>query len=207
MGGRGSGRRKSGAAGPTTAAVLSIDVREFDRRRLFVPEPDQEDEDDWICEAPLSDGFYARCWADRVIVITGCKPGPPDWTRPHHHITVVATPCHLGGARHWFICPEPGCGRRVAILYLRQRFACRICHGLGYPSQRQCARDRAITRARALRRQLGWSGTILDPPQWTKPKGMHWRSYWRLVEDYASVIKRLAGAVKDSLEKSGRPPS
>ena len=33
----------------------------------------------------------------------------------------------------WMICPSPGCGRRVAKLYLpigRSRFACRNCHGV-----------------------------------------------------------------------------
>lgn len=42
------------------------------------------------------------------------------------------TPCNYGGHRPWLICMH--CGRRVAVLYLRIKFACRHCHDLTYRS-------------------------------------------------------------------------
>lgn len=42
------------------------------------------------------------------------------------------TSCNYGGHRPWLICMH--CGRRVAVLYLRIKFACRHCHNLTYTS-------------------------------------------------------------------------
>src|SRR5271169_978560 len=39
-----------------------------------------------------------------------------------------------GWKRFWFLCP--GCGKRVAILYLRKYFRCRHCLRLAYRSQK-----------------------------------------------------------------------
>jgi len=57
-------------------------------------------------------------------------------------IPITTTPCHLGGKRHWFECSLSAhgiyCGRRVAILYLKDGyFACRRCHDLTYRSQKE----------------------------------------------------------------------
>ncbi len=48
------------------------------------------------------------------------------------------TPCHFGGKRYWYQCPE--CGSRRRILYLPPSgnvFACRECHRLTYKSRQQ----------------------------------------------------------------------
>ena len=39
----------------------------------------------------------------------------PEWER--YPVFLDTTLCHIGGERHWFLCPARGCGRRVAILY------------------------------------------------------------------------------------------
>jgi hypothetical protein len=49
-----------------------------------------------------------------------------------------------GWKRFWFLCP--GCGKRVAILYLRKYFRCRHCLGLVYPSQKVTPSQRALSR-------------------------------------------------------------
>jgi hypothetical protein len=49
---------------------------------------------------------------------------------------VTATELPSGGRRWWWVCP--GCGRRRAMLYLRDeppRLSCRVCQGLKYRSQ------------------------------------------------------------------------
>lgn len=68
-------------------------------------------------------------------------------------VELVATPCHLGGVRWWFICPLArngvACGRRVRKLYLNGRyFGCRHCHNLTYRStQESDSRVYALARA------------------------------------------------------------
>jgi hypothetical protein len=57
-------------------------------------------------------------------------------------VRLVATPCHLGGVRWWFLCPlsKNGvpCGKRVRKLYLSGRyFGCRHCHDLTYRSSQE----------------------------------------------------------------------
>jgi len=49
-----------------------------------------------------------------------------------------------GWKRFWFLCP--GCGKRVAILYLRKYFRCRSCLRLAYRSQKVTLSQRALSR-------------------------------------------------------------
>jgi hypothetical protein len=60
-------------------------------------------------------------------------------------------------------------------------FLCRSCCGLPYASQNESDHDRALRRARKLRRRLG-AGAGIGDPIWDKPKGMHWRTFERLKE-------------------------
>jgi hypothetical protein len=71
----------------------------------------------------------------------------------------------------------------VATLYGGRVFACRKCHRLAYPSQREDASDRAGRRADKIRDRLGWDAGILNGPG-SKPKGMHWRTFERLVQEH-----------------------
>ena len=59
-------------------------------------------------------------------------------------IRITTTQPHLGGDRHWFMCPVmrdgKNCGRRVGRLYLPPGagvFGCRVCHNLTYKSARE----------------------------------------------------------------------
>ncbi len=57
-------------------------------------------------------------------------------------ISMVATSCHLGGVRWWFICPLSrngvACGRRVRKVYLHGTyFGCRHCQNLTYTSSQE----------------------------------------------------------------------
>ena len=58
-------------------------------------------------------------------------------------IQLTETPCYFGRLRYWFRCPGPGCGKRVAKLYLppqAPQFLCRQCHNLTYLSCRKSRR-------------------------------------------------------------------
>lgn len=50
-------------------------------------------------------------------------------------VSVIWTPCHYGGQRPWFICPNKSCNRRAAKLYGGKYFLCRKCQGFWYDSQ------------------------------------------------------------------------
>lgn len=102
--------------------------------------------------------------------------------------------CTFGGSRPWWRCPC--CMRRVAVLYVgRDALACRHCHRLAYRGDREADDDRALRRAAAIRRRLGWRPGIAHG-HGGKPKGMHWSTYWRLVARHdASVNQALAGTV------------
>jgi len=105
--------------------------------------------------------------------------GDEEWTREEYPVSLEWTPCFFGGRRAWFLCPRPGCGRRVATLWGGTKFYCRQCWNLAYQSQNETAWDRALTKAQAIRVKLGGHpGCAYDFPE--KPKGMHWRTYYRL---------------------------
>jgi len=101
------------------------------------------------------------------------------------------TACNLGGQRLWFRCPARGCGRRVAILYGGGIFACRHCYKLAYPSQREPSYGRARLRADRIRAKLGWKADILNGGG-VKPKGMHWRTFMRLLAEYEANVEQVA---------------
>jgi hypothetical protein len=93
---------------------------------------------------------------------------PVEWVR-----------CRLGGERPFFGCPS--CERRVLHLYLRERFRCRRCTDLRYPSQREDEFDRARRRAHKLRCRL----QAQKIERWEavpRPKGM-WRKTFKRLEE------------------------
>ena len=109
-----------------------------------------------------------------------------------HVVSTTSTPCHYGGSRPWFLCPN--CGRRAGKLYLPlggRHFLCRRCYDLGYESQWEEPWWRAKRRARKLWQRLGGDpDDDLIPP---RPKGMHWRTYERLIAE-AQRAETLSGA-------------
>ena len=122
------------------------------------------------------------------------RAGDGDWKDQRYPVLIERTPCTLGGARPWFICPAVGCGRRVAILYGGTIFACRHCHRLAYTSTRDDPGGRAIRRADRLRARLGWEPGIINP-EGEKPKWMRWHTFDRLVEQHEQLVIRSMSAL------------
>jgi len=114
-------------------------------------------------------------------------------------VSITWTPCHLGGERPWFLCPC--CGHRVARLYGSTMFACRHCLRLNYRSQQANKRDRATDRSFDLRRALGCDeGFLIRPAEFIrKPKGMHWRTFERKVEEIKHVDARALASAASML--------
>ncbi len=111
------------------------------------------------------------------------------WVRLHYRqngeprdyrVRLETTRPNYGGRRWWFRCPATG--RRVAKLHSPSGgdiFASRRAYGLAYRSQREQSHDRALNRTQDIRMKLGGSPSLAEPfPD--KPKGMWWRTYWRL---------------------------
>lgn len=116
-------------------------------------------------------------------------------------ILIDWTVCHLGGERPWFMCPNPECQRRCAILYQGQIFQCRRCMQLRYPSQREPSYDRLARRAENIRHRLGWTPGILAGPE-KKPRHMHWRTFLRLLDTHEQFVEVAVSGAKP-LQKAG----
>ena len=102
-------------------------------------------------------------------------------------VSLTWTPCYYGGQRPWFICP--GCGRRVAKLYLYRRFfRCRLCHRLVYTSQREDKIGRIGRRLQDIRISLGGSANLSEPFP-SKPAGMQCRTYQKLWRRYLRELE------------------
>ncbi len=152
--------------------LLSIDVRRWARggnlsRRYFGWQ--------WTIngDRTCTIGVYT---SDNHIELAYTKDGE----QYRYPVRLTYTPCYLGGARRWFVCPSVRCQRRAAKLYLGSRyFACRRCYNLAYQSQCYSHHDRALTQAGKIRLKLdGEEGIAWPFPD--KPKRMRWRTYERL---------------------------
>ena len=182
----GSGRHWHCGAKDTTDDYRSIDVRRWQRRGLLAPR--QSFSLQWSRHGEVTASVRVRTEPDRVILSYRHKSFGRDWEDETYPVRLEWTPCHFGGQRPWFLCPAKGCGRRVAILYEGGTFACRDCHQLAYPSQRELACDRAVKRADKIRARLGWEQGIANPKGWQKPKGMHWRTFARLNKEHDRLV-------------------
>ncbi len=80
-------------------------------------------------------------------------------------VSLLTTPCNLGGIRYWFTCPC--CGRRVGGIYLAPgdiHFRCRHCNNLTYRSRNRCPIEseghtsRQIDKLRSEIKRWTWGG-------------------------------------------------
>jgi hypothetical protein len=124
--------------------------------------------------------FQLRCHVPRAVYLAPIAPGQDQ------PVFVTWTPCHYGGARPWFECPL--CHRRAGKLYLRRVWLCRICARLAYGTTRVGKPARLDHWAWKLERRLGlrWNA---DQTWWrvTRPKGMHRRTFDRLLAEWKAV--------------------
>ena len=82
-----------------------------------------------------------------------------------NEVSLVTTPCNLGGVRYWFACPH--CWERVAVLYLAPGdvyFRCRNCNNLSYNSRNYNTMEsfghtsRQIDKLRSEIKRWTWQG-------------------------------------------------
>jgi hypothetical protein len=177
MGGSGSGNRWRLDTKSTTEDYRPLDVRRLARFGVLAPGSGHSWQ--WTCNDVVIGSIQIRAEHDRIVLTYRHRSNGDAWTDKQYPVTVVRTPCNLGGTRPWFICPGRGCGRRVAILYGGGIFACRQCYQLTHASSRENFSDRAARRADRIRVRLGWEPGILNGED-DKPKWMRWRTFERL---------------------------
>ncbi|KUJ78110.1 hypothetical protein AVO45_09125 [Ruegeria marisrubri] len=182
MGGVGSGRHWHWNAKATTSEYLRLDVRRLEREGLL--EPGSYFGWFWKRDGEPVGDIRIRAEFEQIHLNYRTRSHGGDWEQMDYPVRLLSQPCHFGGNRRWFACPARGCGRQVAILYGGGVFACRHCHQLAYPSQREKEFQRYSRRADKIRERLGWE-IGLDVPFGSKPKGMHWRTFDQLVTELA----------------------
>ena len=199
MGGSGSGRRWHFGAKDTIDSYRSIDVRWLKREGMLSPGASRRIT--WSRHGEIVASINVRAELDRVILNYRHRSGGDEWKDESYPIRLTTTPCHMGGERHWFLCPARGCGQRVAVLYGGRIFACRKCYQLAYPSQRENFGDRLARRANGIRNKMGWPVGIFNGCDLGKPKGMHWRTYERLCQEHDILEGQILVELVDDLER------
>lgn len=121
---------------------------------------------------------------DEFITISG------SWRSTRQNIDIESTPCHYGGNRSWFKCPN--CLARVGLLARKHGpFACRKCYSLVYRSQYQTEYERLLKHQKNIKQKLFQPDEINQIAK--KKKGLHWTTYYRLYEKYDRVGQDLCG--------------
>lgn len=187
MGGAGSGRRAEKA---TTGAYLGLDVRSLAQGGYLMPGKafllawTRNGENVGSISGEATEGGVIFSWRSR-------ENSGEDWRDVRQAVRMERTPCNYGGGRAWFVCPY--CGRRVGVLYMASSLHCRKCLGLTYQSQRETAHGRACARYHALAGRLGEGER--------RPKGMHRRTYERILAGMEKASGAMLGEVRRLLER------
>ena len=180
MGGRGRGRRISYGGKQDTSNSMPLDLRKITRKGVLVP----GNSFSWQWLVCMQVVASINIQVDFQSMVLSYRMKSTDEV-VEQRVQTQTSPCNLGGHRHWFTCPQ--CSKRVAVLYaLGRYFACRLCGGLAYATQKEGVGDRAMTKADKLRKRLGWPAGIAKPNT-GKPKGMHWKTYDRLKSEHDAL--------------------
>ena len=179
MGGYSSGRKSQISC---TDDHLSIDARQWQRDGVLVP--GSSFNTTWSRAGKEVGNIGVKAESGQVKLSYSWKKNDDEAGSLDYPVGLQTKSCHYGGVRYWFTCPAVGCGKRVAKLYLGEKyFACRHCCRLAYYSQREAKDDLARRSAEKIRAKLDWQPGIINFPG-DKPKGMHWKTYLRLMGEY-----------------------
>lgn len=207
MGGYGSGNHHTYTPRATVESHLSLDIRRLHRDGQLHPRRRGSTHWSWRGKpagniAHRAVGYGGRAKA-LILEYQYTHRGQTESVK--QTVWLEWTPCHYGGSRPWALCPR--CDRRVAILYGGQRFYCRHCHKLAYASNRESAADRGLRKAQNIRERLG-GGASMALPFPPKPKGMHWRTYYRLESEvdaaYYDVLLGVMHRLNIAADRLGR---
>jgi len=179
MGGRGSGYWYRWNAKTTTESQHRIDIRWLKKQGYLWP--GAAGILSWTCRNEQTGAIRFHMELSNLVLNYRRRSHNEEWEDVEQVISFDRTPCNYGGKRTWFLCPH--CNRRVALLYgAGKYFLCRHCYNLTYASQQTQRYERLMEKARAIRKRLGGGDDLWEPfPD--KPKGMHWKTYYRLQKE------------------------
>ncbi|MEJ1382416.1 MAG: hypothetical protein RPT95_15850 [Candidatus Sedimenticola sp. (ex Thyasira tokunagai)] len=181
MGGLGSGNWYRWDKKTTAEEVHRVDIRYLKKQGYLVS--GYSGWLSWSCGGEETGSIRFRVECGCLVLIYRSRSDGSAWVDMEETVWFDRTPCNYGGERLWLSCPD--CGKRVAVLYGHgPRFLCRHCHGLPYGSQNETRLDRLNRKARKIRKRLGASD---DEMVWRKPKGMHWKTFDRLIQEEQAV--------------------
>jgi len=159
MGGIGSGRYPrigSRARRPVAdMQVLRLDVRELHKAGLLWEEA--RGSVTWQRGGAYKGSIAIRFLPCELAVRLEYEFGPQQ-VLVRETVKLAFTACHFGGDRPWFRCPL--CYRRCAILWGRDRFLCRSCQNVSYPSQNESIGSQAIRRIHEIRAGLQVNSSV-----------------------------------------------
>jgi len=189
MGGYGSGSWSRWNSKSTTESQHRIDIRWLKKQGYL--QPGNFGSLSWSRRNKETGSIGFRMEADRMVLKYRHRLHNGEWEKVEQTVSFDRTPCNYGGHRTWFLCPR--CWKRVAVLYGSGKyFFCRHCCDLTYASQQESKPYRLLRKARKIRERMGGSTNLSDSfPD--KPKNMHWKTYWRLLDraEHASTVSWL----------------
>jgi len=177
---------------PLCETVPALDIRRLGREGKLLP--GRTSNIAWMRDGELEPCASIRLEAGANAIVLAFQTEGGALVR--QRVPLTSTGCRMGGRRPWFICDVvvdgKRCGRRCAVLYVAGSpcFACRLCLGLNYASQREPRHLRGLHAARKIRLALGGGPSLLDdfPP---RPAGMRHEKYARLRAAYVRAEARL----------------
>jgi hypothetical protein len=127
---------------------------------------------------------------DDMIVMTWTSPITGSASEQFLGFQWLSHRRNFGGYQYYLVCPF--CSRKcTAVYYFSDQFACRKCHRLPYPSQRETEVWRLRRKLEMLAQRLGsdfeWGSQSVPP----RPKGMHIRTYQGIAQVYETSAVRM----------------
>jgi hypothetical protein len=145
---------------------------------------DDEPMDVWLQVRPAQGCLRLRHPSREIREFSSDPPAEMEYA-----IDLTWTPAGFGGRRWWFLCPLSG--RRCAVLHLPRggrRFASARGYGLARHVTRLPEHERLWWKMAKIARRLGARADPEIPPG--KPKGMHRRTYERLLAAWMEAAER-----------------
>lgn len=177
MGGLGSGTYYRGNNKTYLEEVRRIDLNFMKKKGML--RPGNRGTLTWFCGGEQAGLINYRTEYAQLVLNYRYREYGEEWTPYEEHVLFDRTPCNYGGERLWFLCPH--CNRRVGILVGEGvRFLCRHCYGLPYSSQGETPYDRKQRKLLKLEERIFGDGDC-------KVKGMHWKTFDRLYNQYQQL--------------------
>lgn len=174
MGGVGSGRYCRWSSTTTIEETKRIDIRYMRRNGML--RPGWTGSLTWNRNGEPAGEIRYSCYVDRIVFHYRYQSGGAEWESVDPVACFDRTPCHMGGERLWFICPN--CKRRCEVLCLAGIWpACRKCYRLPYRSQNEDLMGRLQSRQEKLEAML-WGD---KRKWWRKAKRERLEAEWHRV--------------------------